>query len=484
MDAETLKKEALEGKLSVEQLVLIIVDFQQQNERLQERVDELERELGRRKPEEPKPDRYSLQEQERQEKAKQKRRKKQKSLRRGRRKTKDKIVDALREENVFPDGCSEDDCEYYRTQLLWHIEAGQAVSVSYRLHRGPSGEKPLIDGSIGRSEFGVEIFVAVGYLTYVMGLSIDKVCELLEFFWKLKLSKSQADALLNRLGSEWEPVFDDLCELLANANVVHADETSWSINSVWTFISSQARLLIYGVHKDANTLLKIVDKNVFAGTIVSDNAAVYQNFSKAQKCWAHLIRKAFKLTLARPDNEEYRQFLETLVSLYRRACGYQKDRRLSPAGRTRKVEELTETLNLATVGRIFDDTAPVDDVDADYVRLVNELSLLGGQGELFTFVENPEVPGTNNISERELRDSTTSRKTNRTSKTISGARRRTTIVSVLQSLRACLSEFTLHAIIGEIKDWQSAGVTLFRDLLTTQGVPPPTCSKLDALFPA
>ena len=67
----------------VEQLVLIILDFQQknqqvqqQNERLQERVDELERELGRRKPEEPKPDRYSLREQDRQEKAKQKRRKK------------------------------------------------------------------------------------------------------------------------------------------------------------------------------------------------------------------------------------------------------------------------------------------------------------------------------------------------------------------------------------------------------------------------
>jgi hypothetical protein len=169
------------------------------------------------------------------------------------------------------------------------------------MHRGAGGETPVIDGTIGRSEFGVEIFVAVGYLTYVAGLSIDKVCELLEFFWKLKLSKSQADALLNRLGSEWEPVFDDLCELLANATVVHADETSWSINSVWAFISSQARLLIYGVHKDADTLLKIVDKNTFTGTMVSDNAAVYQNFSKAQKCWAHLIRKAFKLTLARPE---------------------------------------------------------------------------------------------------------------------------------------------------------------------------------------
>ena len=78
------------------------------------------------------------------------------------------------------------------------------------MHRGPGGETPVIDGTIGRSEFGVEIFVAVGFLTHVAGMSIDKVCGILEFFWKLKLPKSQADALLNRLGTEWEPVFDDL----------------------------------------------------------------------------------------------------------------------------------------------------------------------------------------------------------------------------------------------------------------------------------
>jgi len=479
MDTEKLQNDAKDGKLSVEQLIQIIVAQQQEILEQQQRIDELERQLGLKQKAQ---EQYSLQANARREKAKQKRRKKQKSDRRGRRTTKFKLVDALREENIFPEGLSKDDCEFHRTQLVWHIEAGQAVLVSYRLYRGPNGELPVIPGSIGRCEYGIEIVVAVAYLTYVIGLSIDKVCEQLQFFWKLKLPKSQADALLNRLGREWEPVFDDLCELLANSAVIHADETSWSINSLWAFISEQVRLLIYGVHKDADTLAKIVDRETFSGTMVSDNAAVYQNFSSAQKCWAHLIRKAIKLTLHRPDNEEYRLFLEQLLNIYRKACGYQKDRRLSPVGRAKKVDALSAELNDITATRILDDAAPTDDVEADYKRLVNELSLLDSKNELFTFVVNREVPGTNNISERELRSSTTSRKTNRTSKTLSGARRRTSITSVLESLRACLSEFTLASIIDEIKKWLTSGTTLFRDLLNAHNLPPPTSRKLDALF--
>ena len=52
---------------------------------------------------------YSLEEQERHKNAKQKR---------ARPRTR-----ALREENLFPEGLPEDNCEFYRTQLLWHIES-------------------------------------------------------------------------------------------------------------------------------------------------------------------------------------------------------------------------------------------------------------------------------------------------------------------------------------------------------------------------
>ena len=36
-----------------------------------------------------------------------------------------------------------------------------------------------------------------------------------------------------------------LCQLLAVSVVVYADETSWSINSVWAFQSDKARVTIH-----------------------------------------------------------------------------------------------------------------------------------------------------------------------------------------------------------------------------------------------
>src|SRR5208337_1896327 len=77
-----------------------------------------------------------------------------------------------------------------------------------------------------------------------------------------RLGKTQVDALLQRLARHWQHEFDVLCTLLANSLVVHTDETSWSINSVWAFLSEKARLVFFGVHKDADTLENILDPHV------------------------------------------------------------------------------------------------------------------------------------------------------------------------------------------------------------------------------
>jgi hypothetical protein len=165
--------------------------------------------------------------------------------------------------------------------------------------------------------------------------------------------------LLNRLAREWEPEFDTLCTLLANSTVVHLDETGWSINSVWAFLSEQVRMILFGVHKDGATLATLLPKDLFGGVLVSDDAAVYRGFTLAQKCWAHLIRKAIR-----------------------------------------------------------------------------------------------------------------------------GARRRTVLTSVLESLRLSLSDFTLSHVLQEVTTWLVTGRSRFGQLLESQNLPPPECSPLDALLPA
>ncbi|MBM4000796.1 MAG: hypothetical protein FJ297_14870 [Planctomycetes bacterium] len=69
------------------------------------------------------------------------------------------------------------------------------------------------------------------------------------------------------------------------------------------------------------------------------------------------------------------------------------------------------------------------------------------------------------MSERILRGPAQDRKTGRTSKTTRGARRRTVISSVLESVRRYVPKFTLADAIQEIVRWQTAGISCFQALL-------------------
>ncbi len=252
---------------------------------------------------------------------------------------------------------------------------------------------------------------------------------------------------------------------------MHADETSWSLNSVWAFLSERARVLWFGVHKDAATLEQILDPATFAGIVVSDDAAIYANFTQSQKCWAHLLRKAIKLTLLEPANEEYRRLTDRLLEIYRTAGRVQRDRRLSAAGRAQKVADLDDEILELCLPMWGAQLPPLAGPADDYRLLCNELMRLMLAQQLFTFVTAPPVvtpagaitpvAGTNNESERTLRSAAEARKTGRTNKTIRGARRQTIIVSVMESLRCYLPTFTLATVIHEIERWLVMGQSCF-----------------------
>jgi len=473
MDVEQLKDDVRQGRIPVDRLIDVI-------EALQRRIEELERQLGKSgSPKLAAP--FSMRaEEKRQESRGKKRRKRKTGSRGGRNSTAEKVAQAERTEKAFPKGVPEADCWLSHTRPVWRLEKGRAVLVAYEVYRGPNSQYGQVPGVFGRSEFGVEIVLAIAYQVYLVGLSFDKVCLLMNFFQDLKLQKSQAEALMKRLAQRWEEEFDLLCMLLANSLVVHTDETGWSINSVWAFLSEQARVIFFGVHKDGKTLEQILDPAMFAGLLISDDAAVYGHFTQAQKCWAHLLRKAIKLTLLEPANVEYRQFTDRLLEIYRAACRIQQDRRLSAAGRESKVAVLDDEVFDLCVATWAAELPPGEGPADDYRLLCNELMRLNLAAELFAFVtaapvrkpngETMAVSGTNNEAERTLRSPAQARDTGRTNKTPFGARRQTVIVSVLESLRQYLSTFTLSSVIQEVTRWLATGRSCFARLAKKLGL--------------
>lgn len=392
--------------------------------------------------------------------------KKRKDKKNARMKTADKVKLAERTETVYPAARQPKDCHFSHDRVAWRLENGKAILVHYQIFRYQN-EYGKPEGLIGRGEFAVEIMIALAYQVYIVGLSIDKACQLLNFFEQLKLRKSQADALLNQLARAWEGEFETLCTLLANAAVVHSDETSWSINSVWAFLSEHLTVMFYGVHKDGSTLATILDKSQFQGTLVSDNAAVYQGFTKSQKCWAHLIRKAIKLTLEDPSNEAYRSLADELLSIYRDAKKLSLDRRFGEKGRKAKVAELDDrVLEACSVGWTGEPVG-IEGPAGDYHRLCNELMGLMVDRELFLFVMDLNVTGTNNASERQLRSSAMARRTGRTSKTPRGSKRQSILESVIESIGKQLKDFNLASVIDEVKRWTAVGQSCFEEKLNS-----------------
>jgi transposase len=499
MDAiDQLKEDVRQGRVDVDRLIDVIVSLQRQLEAARQRIEELEKKLGG--PGAPTPAKvdqpFSMRAEEKRQRDKNKNKLKlSRRSRRGRLTSADKLKLAERTVPCYPEGVPEKDCWLSHARPVWRLEQGRAVLIAYQIYRAAGNRYGRIPGVLGRGEFGMEIVLEIAYFVYVIGLSFDKVCLMLQFMQGLSLGKTQVDALLQRLSWHWRHEFDALCTLLANSLVVHTDETSWSINSVWAFLSEKARLVFFGVHKDAETLKQILDPETFAGLLISDDYAVYANFSQSQKCWAHLLRKAIKLTLQEPNNQEYRTFADGLLEIYRKACRVQRDGRLGDAGRQRKVAALDdEILELCAAVWVLE-LPPLDaSPENDYRLLVNEVMRLMLDQQLFTFVTTPAVAqpngqsepvsGTNNESERTLRTEAQSRDTGRTNKTINGARRQTIIVSVLESLRLYLPTFTLNGVIEEIKRWRQAGQSCFTRLLQKMGLATPTESILENLLPA
>jgi hypothetical protein len=482
MDVDQLRQDVAEGRFDLDRLVELIGSQQKLIEQLQEQNEKLKAQIEKN-PTERLDESYSEKaEDKRKAEAEGKPRKRNKPKRSGRLTTAEKIARASRTETVYPDDCDPDGCKLSHTRVAWRLEDGRAVLVAYEIYRCGNhyGRPP---GVPGRGEFGMEILIALAYQVYTLGLSLDKACQVLGFFQNLSLTKSQANALLNQLAGAWEAEFDTLCTLLANSAVVHCDETGWSINSVWAFLTDTLTVMFYGVHKDGRTLQQILDKTTFGGVLISDDAAIYQGFNTSQKCWAHLIRKAIKLTLQAPGNKTYREFADSLLAIYRSAKRVAADRRFSDAGRQRRVAELDDELLALCAARWFDENQEAEGVEGDYRRLVNEIMRLMLAEELFVFVTTDGVDGNNNASERELRDDAQRRSTGRTNKTPAGAKRQTIITSVLRTLSKQLSPFTLASVIAEVQRWVNCGRSCFADQADAANLsrPPPDADKRSLL---
>jgi hypothetical protein len=398
---------------------------------------------------------------------------------------------ATEQRDVYPEGAAREECIRQRSQFAWRILDGKAVYVCYQIHDLPGSRNlPLPLGlRNSRSEFGIEILLILAFLHYWIGVSIDNARQIMEFFTGLKLSKSQADSLLTQLASDWDEQYDTIAELMALQMIVYIDETGWKVGekSCYTWVFSTTMHVLYrcGVSRKKSEATDVLG-DTFEGIGVTDDYAAYKDlFSQHQLCWAHLIRKAIKLALQNPEETEYAEFLDQLCLIYHDA---KQSRDVCESDSidsniiVKQLQDRVKTLCNRCEEQIVTPQAakkavpasePTESHTASFILLQRELA--NQLDCLFVFVEHPEVESTNNRSERNVRREAEIRKGARTSKSATGAKRRSIIVTIFASLATRMANVTLSAMLTEISRWLTSGTSVFQQELQAiqADIPPP-----------
>lgn len=230
-----------------------------------------------------------------------------------------------------------------------------------------------------------------------LGISLGKTRDLLHDFFGLTVSRAGLLGHLRWGGTLFEPVVEELLERLRTSPVVQGDETGWRLNGqlawAWCFRDPTLALFLIDRHRSSDVIARVLGPS-FAGTLVSDFYAAYNGLNcPKQRCLVHLLRELAKLREELPW-QSVRAFIQPLLSLFQDAIQLGKDRvGMNPGAFDRARQTI--------LNRYDDLMVNCHSQHRDCLRIWRRLFKHGD--ELFTFLNDPQVPADNNGCERDIR---------------------------------------------------------------------------------
>jgi transposase len=134
-----------------------------------------------------------------------------------------------------------------------------------------------------------------------------KTCRVLRLVAGLSLSPGGLTQAVQRTAAKVEPAFEGLVVEVRAAAAVFADETSWYVGEpgyrLWTFTTADATVYHVDQSRGRQVVLEVLGAD-FAGILVSDCLASYENLPcRMPKCIGH-HQKAIAEARARPDTKD------------------------------------------------------------------------------------------------------------------------------------------------------------------------------------
>lgn len=283
-------------------------------------------------------------------------------------------------------------------------------------------EMPVTE-AIPKARIGIRTMLLVMYLKIRLRLPVESVVKLLKDTYGMDICKGEVCLILEQLARVFGPYYDQLREEVRNAPSRNMDETSWRIDGdnawLWAFITKGAALYEIAQSRAHTVPLEVLGKD-HNGVDIHDRFSAYETLARKcrnpqQYCWSHILGDSKEH--AQFHGEEGAHIHSVLKETYRKADDF--DHKGTDGDIERLYLDMKEKLLI-----------PYKSIKCH--RFVT--NLLKGKDNLFEFVKNPEVEGTNNRAERGLRHSVVARKISGGSKSTKGAEIYARLTSVFQTL--------------------------------------------------
>lgn len=312
-----------------------------------------------------------------------------------------------------------------------------AKTVIYHCPRGkcPKCKKiyPVTVPSLPKNLYGNSLISQAAVLHYIHGMTMGKVIDVFG-------SRVNPGALIDcfhRLGKIAEEAKPQLIAEYRKSTARHADETGWRTDGhsgyAWLFCTSMISIFEFRDTRSSRVAREILGDEKLKGVLNVDRYGGYNKMTvDLQYCYAHLLREVEKLEKEFPDVPEITHFVSEF-SLHLAKAMKLRGRNIDDKQYYQEAKQIKS--QMASI------------LSGDWKHLgIQRIQLIfhTKKHRLYHWVKDRNVHADNNRAERELRPTVIARKVSFGSQSDAGARTRSSIMTLLYTVKKRLKDKSIE----------------------------------------
>jgi len=325
-----------------------------------------------------------------------------------------------------------------RRQVVAQLVERPIEIVEYRqecTHCKDCGQRvvaPLPLDVVPGQDLGVSLQAMLGWMSHYAHLSYKKQKEWVWEMGKIDVGVGTLRSTIKRVSQAVSRPIQTLQDWVKNQPQVHVDESPWLVKGLkewlWT-ISGEGFALFHAGDTRSRAELESLLGASFKGVLISDDFSAYNGYPVAaqQKCLAHLLRHFKQVEKLKSKNQK--ELAEVFLTLITEA--FTQHRKYLQTGDRSLYDEWGVDFKKRLKEAIEQWKSK-----AGYAAGLLLKSLVVKSHQWWYFLDHPEVPPDNNNAERSLRLGVTKRKVSGGSRSMDGFKDTARLLTVIQTCRA------------------------------------------------